>query len=428
MPTTRDVPCGAGHTDRLLEDDEIERVCEESLSGLDVEGRRILCLIPDHTRTCPLERLFPSIYRHLGDRAAALDFLVALGTHPPLDTERILRRVGITAAEHRARYPDVHFFNHEWRRPDALETFGTIPAADIREITSGRLAVDVPVRLNRRLLDYDLALIVGPVFPHEVAGFSGGNKYLVPGVAGPEIIDFFHWLGALITNPRIIGVKHTPVRRVIDRAAAMAPLERLALCMVSRDGGLAGLYFGTPEAAWSAAADLSAQVHVVWTERTYHTVLSCAPAMYDELWVAGKCVYKLEPVVEDGGTLIVYAPHVQRISATHGELIERIGYHVRDYFLARWERFADLPWGVLAHSTHVRGVGTFENGVERPRIEVVLATGIPAETCRRIGLGHLDPAAVRLEDYQGREHEGVLCVPRAGETLYRPRPAQAAQT
>jgi len=56
------------------------------------------------------------------------------------------------------------------------------------------------------------------VFPHEVVGFSGGNKYLFPGVGGPQILNFFHWLGAVVTNPMIIGNKWTPVRKVVDRA------------------------------------------------------------------------------------------------------------------------------------------------------------------------------------------------------------------
>ena len=141
--------------------------------------------------------------------------------------------------------------------------------------------------------------------------------------------------------------------------------------------------------------------------------------MYDELWVGGKCMYKLEPVVADGGELIIYAPHITRISQTHGEAIERIGYHVRDYFLAQWDEFKHESWGVLAHSTHVRGVGTYENGVERPRIQVTLATGISEELCRKINLGYRDYRGIDLQAYADREDEGVLLVPNAGEILYR---------
>jgi nickel-dependent lactate racemase len=205
----------------------------------------------------------------------------------------------------------------------------------------------------------------------------------------------------------------------VDRAAALVPVAKLAFCMVVHEGQLAGLYAGTPEAAWSRAADLSAQLHIVYKDRPFHTVLSCAPPMYDEIWVGGKCMYKLEPVVADGGELIIYAPHIREISQTHGALIRRIGYHTRDYFLGQWERFSGEPWGILAHATHVRGIGSYANGVEQPRIRVTLATQIQEDECRAVNLGYRDPRSINIADYQNREAEGVLYVAKAGEMLYR---------
>jgi nickel-dependent lactate racemase len=199
----------------------------------------------------------------------------------------------------------------------------------------------------------------------------------------------------------------------------MVPAERRALCMVVRGHDLAGLYTGSPEVAWADAAALSRQLHVEYRERPFQTVLSCAPPMYDDFWTAAKCMYKLEPVIADGGRVIVYAPHLSEISVTHGRLIEEIGYHVRDYFLAQWDRFQHYPWGVLAHSTHARGIGTYENGVERPRIDVILASRVPEATCLKINLGYMNPDHIQPADYQGREDEGILFVPKAGEILYR---------
>jgi hypothetical protein len=141
--------------------------------------------------------------------------------------------------------------------------------------------------------------------------------------------------------------------------------------------------------------------------------------MYDEIWTAGKVMYKLEQVVARGGRLIIYAPHVREVSRSWGEMIERVGYHTRDYFLSRMDRFRDIPRGVLAHSTHVRGTGDYTDGVERPDVDVILATAIPAETCRRINLGYMDPAGITLSDYMQREDEGTLFVDHAGEILYR---------
>jgi nickel-dependent lactate racemase len=279
--------------------------------------------------------------------------------------------------------------------------------------------MEVPVEINRILFEYDQVIIVGPVFPHEVVGFSGGNKYLFPGVAGPEVLNFFHWLGAVVTNPMIIGNKWTPVRKVVDRAAALVTVPKLCFCMVVEGAELAGLFAGTPESAWDAASDLSRQIHVTYKDRPYRTVLSCAPKMYDELWTGGKCMYKLEPVVADGGELIIYAPHISEVCITHGKVLLEVGYHCRDYFLKQWARFQHYPWGVLAHSTHVHGIGTYENGVETPRVRVTLATSIPQETCQRINLGYRDPNTIRPEEFASREEEGILLVPKAGEMLFR---------
>jgi nickel-dependent lactate racemase len=279
----------------------------------------------------------------------------------------------------------------------------------------------VPVEVNRRLFEYDHVVIVGPVFPHEVVGFSGGNKYLFPGVAGPRILNFFHWLGAVITTPKVIGHQQTPVRRVVDRAAALVNVPKTCFCLVVEAEGLAGLFVGTPEAAWLEASALSGQKHVRYHERAYHTILACAPPMYDEIWTAGKCMYKLEPVLADGGELIIYAPHISEFCVTHGRAIAEVGYHCRDYFLAQWDRFKACPWGVLAHSTHVHGLGTYAKGVEIPRARVTLATGITAARCRAVNLGYRDPAAIRVEEYANREAEGVLLVRKAGEILHRLR-------
>jgi lactate racemase len=400
---------------------EIEDFCRRTFADRAVDGKRLLFVVPDATRTCPVGDLFRILHDQLGSRAAAMDFLVALGTHPAMSDDSILRHFGINRSDREGRFSRVGIFNHEWKNPDALRTVGVIHGGELAALSEGRIDRDVPVTVNRRLFDYDLVTVVGPVFPHEVVGFSGGNKYFFPGVAGADIIDTFHWLGALITNRVINGTRETPVRRVIDQAASFLPFEKLCLALVMEGKTVRGIFSGSPEEAFSAAAELSDRVNVVYKDRPYVRVLSCAPEMYDDLWTAGKCMYKLEPVVADGGELVIYAPHVTEVSVTHGATLRRIGYHVRDYFTAQPGRFADIPGGVMAHSTHVKGVGSYANGVETPRIRVTLATGIPESECREINLGYLDWRSVRLEDWKNRENEGVLVVPKAGEVLFKLR-------
>lgn len=410
---------GTGAETKLLDERDVAEACRQAAEEWKLDGKRVLMIIPDGTRSCPMDLLFRLLYERIAPKAGCFNVLVALGTHAPMTDKQIYERVGITAEEHKSKYSRAQFFNHMWKDPKSLATVGTLTKKDVAAITDGLFEMDVNVTCNRMLLDHDVALIVGPVFPHEVVGFSGGNKYLFPGIAGQEIIDFFHWLGAVITNKEIIGRKYTAVRKVVDHAATFLKIDRKAVCMVVKGNGLAGLYAGSAEDAWSAAADLSEKVHIQHMPRAYHTVLSCAPKMYDDLWTGGKCMYKLEPVVADGGKLIIYAPHITEISTVHGKILEEIGYHTRDFFLKQWDKYKRYPWGVVAHSTHVKGQGKYENGVEKPRVEVILATGIPEETCRKVNLGYMDWRKVRVEDYKDKESDGILYVAKAGEILYR---------
>ena len=410
---------GWGNPQDFLSQQQISEILTQAFSRWTLDGARVLVITPDATRTAPLPLLFRLLHEQLGDRAAQLDFLVALGTHPLMDDDALLRLFGLTAEERRQRFPQVTFHTHRWDLAETFCNLGVIPAAEVSELSSGMLSVDIPVRVNRLVLDYDVLLVCGPVFPHEVAGFSGGSKYFFPGISGREMIDISHWLGALCTSPATIGVKHTPVRALIERAAAMIPRRKLALCLVVEPEGVRGLYAGEPEPAWSAAADLSARVHIRTFPRPFQRVLSVIPSMYTDLWTGAKGMYKLEPVVADGGEIILYAPHIREISYTHGHILDEIGYHVRDYFLHHWQRFSHYPWGVLAHATHLRGLGTYHNGVESARIQVTLASQVPRERCQRLNLGYLDPREINLLEWRGREGQGILLVPRAGELLYR---------
>jgi nickel-dependent lactate racemase len=399
---------------------QVAEVIAQSCPAKNYRDKKVLVIVPDGTRTAPVGLLFQSLHRQIGDVTRAFDILIALGTHQPMSEAAICGRLEISAEERASTYAGVKFFNHEWNNPAALQKIGSLPAAEVSQLTGGLFSMDVAVEINRLVFDYDQIIIIGPVFPHEVVGFSGGNKYLFPGVSGPEILNFFHWLGAVVTNPMIIGAKWTPVRKVVDRAGAMVKLNKLCFCMVvDPQKRLAGLIAGTPESAWDAASDLSREIHVTYKDRAFHTILSCAPAMYDEIWTAGKCMYKLEPVLADGGELIIYAPHIREVCVSHGDVINQIGYHCRDYFLKQWDKFKHFPWGVLAHSSHVRGIGTYENGVERCRVKVTLATQISREQCEKINLGYRDPKTINIEDFANREDEGVLLVRKAGEMLYQ---------
>ena len=364
---------GKGSTTETLIDNDVQHYISQALDALVLDRKRVLVIIPDGTRTAPLPLFFRLLYEHIGRRVARLDYLIALGTHPPMEEAAIEQLVGVSAQERAEHYPNVSILNHHWSQPDMLTTIGTISRDEAQQITNGLLVEDVPVTLNRVIFDYDQLIICGPVFPHEVVGFSGGAKYLFPGIAGPDIINFTHWLGALVTSMHTIGVKDTPVRRIIHRAAEFVDRPLLCMALVLQGEALHGLYIGSYLEAWSAAADLSAQLNIIAVDQTIKRVLSVPSPIYDDLWTAAKAMYKTEPAIANGGEVIIYAPHVTEISYTHGKLIDEVGYHVRDYFTKQWDRFKNVPGSILAHSTHVKGTGTYEHGIETPRISVTLS-------------------------------------------------------
>ncbi len=412
---------GRGYEQGFLPEAEIRELTTKALGGLNLDGKRVLVVIPDNTRTAPSPFFFRLFYEIMGRKVAALDYLMALGTHPLMSEEELNNLVGLTPQERSHTYRDVNIFNHRWDLPDTFRIIGTTSEKETRHLSHGLMEDEVPIAVNKTIFDYDQLIICGPTFPHEVVGFSGGNKYLFPGIAGREIIDATHWLGALLTNMRVNGAIETPVRDMIDRAASLVEVPIPCFSLVMRGEDLAGLYIGTPEEAYKQAADLSAKLNIIYLDRPFESVLSMAPRMYDDLWTGAKAMYKVEPIVADGGEVIIYAPHITEVSYTHGRLIDQIGYHTRDYFLKQMDRFMNMSKCVLAHSTHLKGLGSFEAGVERARIQVSLATGIPEERCKRINLGYMDPTKIDPSEWENREDEGILLVREAGETLYRLR-------
>ncbi|MCU1678159.1 MAG: hypothetical protein JWM93_2917 [Frankiales bacterium] len=412
-----------GGADETLALDDVRSFISERLASADVDGRSVCILVPDGSRSCPLPLVLGAVTDALRGRASAVTVLVALGTHQPMPESALARHLGYPVGAAQDRYPGVRILQHEWDDPRTFVTVGELTVEELRAASGGRLPErPVAVTVNRAVVEADITLVLGPVFPHEVVGFSGGDKYLFPGVSGREMIDVSHWLGALISSAAIIGTRGiTPVRALITRAARMVPSERLSFSLVVRSGSedLHAIAFGTTETAWAAAADISAQTHVRYLDAPVARVLSLVPPRYDELWTAAKAMYKVEPIVADGGEVVVYAPGMRELSVTHGAHIRAVGFHCRDYFTAQWERFSGEPWGVLAHSTHLRGAGTYVDGVERGRIAVTLATGIDEDTTRAVGLGYRDPAGIDVDAW--RAEPGTLVVENAGETLYRLR-------
>lgn len=417
-PLPADRLIGGGSVEQPLSDETVCSTLTKAFQSVP-SNTRVLIIIPDGTRTAPLPLLYRVLYDVIGCRSQRLDYLIALGTHAPMSEAAIDRLVGMSSADRAHIHPNVAIFNHQWRNPGSLVTAAIIEPDEVARLSDGLLREAIPVAINKRLYEYDQVVICGPVFPHEVAGFSGGAKYLFPGISGEEIINASHWLGALATSMSTIGVKDTAVRRLLHYAAGLINVPIMNIAFVMKGKSLHGIFVGELVRAWDAAVDLSAALNIHWLDRPVQRVLAMPSARYPDMWTAAKAMYKTEPALADGGQITILAPHIREFSQVHGKMIERIGYHVRDYFLKQWDKYSDVPRGILAHSTHVKGAGSFTAGQERARVDVVLATGIDEFKTRHANLGYLNPSSIDVARLE--EDPDVLVVRNAGEVLYRVR-------
>jgi len=417
---------GRGAATLSLSPEELRAIVTEALGEIGV-GERVLAIVPDKTRDDNTNVLFPFAAQVLSQKKIEqLDVLIAQGTHAPMTGAEKREKIGCGKI---ADGSIGRIFDHQWDREDELDTLGELSADRIADLTAGLLRESVPVRLNKLLAPhtYETVLVFGATMPHEVAGFAGGAKYFFPGVAGPEMTHLTHWLGALATIENVIGRIDVPTRRVIEAAAAFVPARVISFTSVStRDAdGLHthALFAGDIYESFRRAAEVSSKVHIKYTGRRYQRVIALLDRHYDELWVGGKASYKLGSIIEAGGELIIYAPHLTQLSATHGRLIEKYGYapleQVREMVEGSDELRANLC--VAAHLAHV-SYGSARNaaGQLTPRYRITLASAVTEEACRKVNLGFLNHRTFRLEEYQA--DADTLIVADAGRDLYLVKP------
>jgi len=413
---------GHGSAESALSGPELSAIVAEALDVIE-PGARVLAIIPDKTRDDNTDQLFPMAAEFLRQRDVKnFDALVAQGTHPPMSEAQKLHKIGFAAGEFSGS-----LFDHRWDQAEELVTLGELSVETVSSLTNGLISNPVAVSLNKLLAPgiYDTVLVFGATVPHEVAGFAGGAKYFFPGVAGPELTHTTHWLGALAGIEHIIGNVETPTRHLIEAAADLVPSRVISLNTVvtrGNEGELIthALFAGEIREAFRRAAEVSRRVHIRYTGRKYKRVVALLDQHYDELWVGGKASYKLGGIIEDAGELIIYAPHLTKISETHGALIEKYGYapleSVRDMLGVSQELRENLC--IAAHLAHVSYAGRVdETGKIVPRYQITMATGLDQATCERVNLGYLDYRSVDLRGL--RSQPDTLVVEDAGRDLYK---------
>ncbi len=387
---------------------EVRGIVESALQPLP-RTARVLVIHPDYSRTDCTHQIACAAHEVLLSRGLrTLDAFNSAGTHRRMTRAETLAKLGFS--DNTACLGAL--FSHEYDDAAQLTQVGELPAAYMTAETAGGINQPIPVTANSNIFTgYDLVICIAATKPHEAAGFAGGTKLLVPGIVGGDVTASFHWAAALAGLPNILGQADNPARRIIDCAAGMI-MDRLGdtpillfnmVCAEDAAGGMAirGLFHGIGlegfKAAFARSVELSKELHFIKVSKPLARVVQRMHNVYDEIWTAGKGSYYLQipGVLEPDAEVIIFAPHIHAFhsNAAMDSAIRQVGYHGRDYVLDFLTRNPGFNLNIASHVMNVRGINE--------DFRVTLATGISQADCQAVGLGYLDPASIRREDFQG---------------------------
>jgi len=393
-------------------------------------GNKVLVIISDYTRVDFTDRIGPlivDIFKKKG--AAKLDFLNAGGTHREMTETEFFSKLGL-----KTRGMGISFYNHNYSDPKNLVTIGSISSELVKEKTNSQLLAPIPVTVNKLILsDYSTIIAISGTVPHEASGYSGGLKIFFPGISGPEAIDLFHWSAVLVGIPDIIGTVDNNARDIINEGSKLIfdnlKCDVFTFNMVSSETDCAvipnGFYVDKGYEgfirAYRAAAALSSKVHIKYIDRPLEQVVQVIPECFDEIWTAAKGSYKLQKpgVMAKGGEVILYGPH---ISCFHSNKkidaeLKEVGYHCKDRVCSILGSEKKISRNSASHLINAAGPGTFDPKTkkEEPNFKLTLATGIPEEVCKSVGLNYRDPKTIKKSDFLS---PGRLWIKEGGKYLY----------
>ena len=305
-----DLPSGPYRLDRVETAEPAEPASVLSLHDLDAAirsladtvlaraaggGRSILVVVSDGSRRTGAERYLPGLVSHLEEHGrSTIRFIVASGLNRRPDRSEVESILGPDLA---ARFPVL------FHDPDEGDQLAVL----------GKTSRGTTVEVNRHMLEHDQVLLTGTVGFHYHAGFSGGRKSLVPGLAGRKTIVGNH-LKTLLED----GSRHprcragvlagNPVHEDMLEAASMAPPPLLVNTVLAANGSLEGIWTGEMVQAHEQACDYLVRTRALRLPPRDLVVASAGGHPSDlNLVQAHKAFEAAWPALRPGGTLILVA-------------------------------------------------------------------------------------------------------------------------
>ena len=360
-----------GGADKDLCNQELEELFLSALSQAQADincAGKVIILPPDITRFHSRAGFFTeTAAKRLDEKLGAV--LPALGTHTPMTDTEISRMFGTT--------PKEKFLVHDWR--GGVTELGRLKDDFVEKVSEGKVKYDWPVQVNKLLKkdgqdsgNFSLAISIGQVVPHEVAGMANHGKNIFVGTGGKEAIDKSHFAGAAFGMERIMGRADTPVRALFDEglnrfSSLLTPiLWVLTVIGARQDGSLAvrGLFIGFGRECFEKAAALSREINVnLMNEPVNKAVVYLEPEEYRTTWLGNKAIYRTRMAIADGGELLILAPALERFGEDMGvdALIRKHGYRPGKEIIEKTKTDAELAGNLsaAAHLIHGSSEGRF---------------------------------------------------------------------
>ncbi|MDA8424846.1 MAG: nickel-dependent lactate racemase [Treponema sp.] len=304
----------------------VARPLDSPAFGGFLEGaKKILVIVNDATRPTPTEGMLDALGEELHARSAR--FIVATGAH---------------RAPTEAEYRQILGRHYELFRP-RIEAHNARDRSSLVDLGTTRNGT--PILLNRALMEAERIVATGSVEPHYFAGYTGGRKAFLPGVAGFETVEANHKL-ALDPRARALALDDNPVSQDMDDALRLVPGRVFSvMAVLDKHQRLSSCFAGDIRSSFRAAVGAANAIFAVKLERRADIVVSVARHPMDiDLYQSQKAIDNGALALADGGILILVASCRDGVgdrayidllgaSATPGEALSRIasgyrlGYH-----------------------------------------------------------------------------------------------------
>lgn len=253
------------------------------------EGRlpSVVIAIADHTRPVPDRLLVPWIVHELGIPDDCVTILVGTGTHRGSTPEELRQMLGPAAARFRV-------INHNCEATQDL-------------VSLGHSTCGGECWMNRHWVGADLRIATGFIEPHFYAGFSGGSKAVIPGIAGLETVRHFH-RASLIAQPNATWarVSDNPLQRLTREMTALCPPHFIVNVTLNRNKEITGIYAGNVTAAHDAGCTAAVEEATIRVPRRYPVVVTTNAGypLDQNFYQTVKGISAAARIVEPGGTIL----------------------------------------------------------------------------------------------------------------------------